>query len=281
MLDVFKDETFLLYSPSMAETLRTESVGLWYLMVQDNGSCCQSYGPLVPYKTFNADDLFVFAQECEPSVSSDLDVLEHANADPIPYMMLFAYAHIPPVFNGTDELVLLETTLESISLDGITLPESMRQQEKAGVLRLEPAVYGSFPHCAAAFYERSTRELTITAMSDRGFTELCLQLVDAGLAVIPYANLRLHLIMQQAISDILRRPLVWNAFAELFQEEKPADHAQQMAMDALNVFMMYLNTAWNSGQREFSVEQLAREYNLAPETVVEVLEGYRRSLHGR
>lgn len=269
--DIFRDETFLLYSPGMADTLNTQQVLTWSLLVQNNGSCHQCYGPIVPFASFTEDDLFFFAQEYEPAIASGADLLADFNEHPMAYLMLMAYCNLPRVMNGKAELVYNEAVWEHIVLDGVELPRELQRTEVKKILRLVPADIGKPPHFAAAFYDRSNQLLTLTAMTDEGFKNLSLLFMDAGLTLVPYSDVRLHMSMITAISAILGRSPSINPYESLFKDEKPQSAAEKQDIDKLNAFLQTIQHAWNSGQRDFSVEELARRFELEPATVTSVL----------
>src|SRR5699024_8065290 len=55
MLDVFTGEEFLLYSPGIQDISEEGSILLWLNLIQHNGSCWQSFGPIGSYSSFSAD----------------------------------------------------------------------------------------------------------------------------------------------------------------------------------------------------------------------------------
>lgn len=277
MWDVFGQESFLLYSPGMGETLKTQTVWTWNLLVQDNGSCCQCFGPIVPFRSFTDDDLFYFAQQYEPAIQSEADLVEDLNEHPLAYMMLMAYCEFPVIVTRGFEMVFNKAVWEDVSLEGWKRPSGLQRQEKNGIELMELPDIGSFPHYAKAYYDRSGRLLTLTAMTDEGFKGLCDLFADAGLHVIPYPDVRLHNSMVIAIQDILgRSPSIYYPYGQLFEPETPADDNQKKAVAELKELMNYLNRAWNAGQRDFSVDELARRFQLDPRTVDSVLEVFRK-----
>ena len=275
MWDLFGEESFLLYSPGMADTLRTARVSTWCLLVQDNGSCYQCFGPIVPFRSFTEDDLFFFAQEYEPAIQSGADLVEDLNEHPLAYMMLMAYCELPATVTRGFEMVYHKAVWEEVYLDKLKLPSGLQRQEKEGIQLLELPEMSSFPHYAKAFYDPFRHLLTLSSMTDAGFIKLCDLFKDASPEVAPLPDVRLHSSMIIAIGNILgRKPSIYT-YEHLFEPDVPAEQTSQQAVSELNGFMDYLSKAWNAGQRDFSVEELARRFDLEPSAVSTVLTMFR------
>ena len=54
MEDVFTEKQFLLFSPGVSNVLLSAKPMLWFNLIGSNGTCWQSYGPVVYYNGFEA-----------------------------------------------------------------------------------------------------------------------------------------------------------------------------------------------------------------------------------
>lgn len=69
MEDVFTGENYLVYSPGTGLTIREQGqILLWFNLIAFNGQCWQTFGPVVGYNSFDADDIFFFAIELSDRV---------------------------------------------------------------------------------------------------------------------------------------------------------------------------------------------------------------------
>ena len=107
MKDVITEEKFLLYSPGISET-NTEAgvhLPLWFLLLEFNGECYQSYGPLAYFRGIQPFDLFFFARLIKPEILFQNEVQKVIELNPIPFSMLFRWAEIPVTYCRKDMTV--------------------------------------------------------------------------------------------------------------------------------------------------------------------------------
>lgn len=83
-----------MYSPGASHTLLEMNVVTFGGLISSNGDCYQTYGPLMGFVSFQADDIFFYAGELDPSVESIEDLTELIEKNLfsfllLPYILLF------------------------------------------------------------------------------------------------------------------------------------------------------------------------------------------------
>ena len=172
MEDVFRNEEFLLYSPGVTATLKSQPVILWFNMIAYNGSCCQSYGPIGAYRSFEPDDIFFFATELDSDIFDENDLLSKVEHDPVPYMMLLAGANYPLMVNKKDQIVYVQAEYNMENMNTRNLTDSFITEYNKGVYRLSLKKWNEHPHFSQAYFDENRKTLLLSSMTDRGFSAL-------------------------------------------------------------------------------------------------------------
>lgn len=159
MQDVFTEERFLLYSPGTGTTiLQRGQVALWFNLIAYNGQCWQTFGAIMGYNSFDADDIFFFATELNPLISSDRELLEDLNRNPLPYMMLVTGAAYPITYHKKEEIVYATGDYDAPDLDLEAVKKSLRWNMPGEYTGLPRQGGGSFLTLTRPITMRSTRK---------------------------------------------------------------------------------------------------------------------------
>jgi hypothetical protein len=51
-----------------------------------NGACWQTFGPVVPFRSFQPDDIFFFATELNLFIETEEDLMADVEENPFPYL---------------------------------------------------------------------------------------------------------------------------------------------------------------------------------------------------
>lgn len=269
MEDMFTGEWFLLYSRNVTVTLKEAGVMLWFNLIAYNGACWQSYGPIIGYTSFDDDDIFFFGTELNRFITDDEDLVIDIEKNPIPYMLLLIGSRYPITMNNEDELVqcYAEHILE-VELDVKKLSVSFKVEYNKGVYRLALNEWGNPPHFALAYYQESRQEVTLHAMTDRGFKSLADALVMSGVAISREPQLRVHPSMLVTAGKILKRTVRIDSFESLF--EKKESRKDNDVVDRMNALIGRILPDINSG-RTPDLEKLSKEFDLEYEDVETVV----------
>jgi len=256
MQDVFSDQEFLLYSPSVTKTLKDQSVILWFNLISYNGACWQSFGPIGAYKSFEPDDIFFFATELKPEIVDEQEFLANLEHNPVPYMILLSGANTPLIYNKKDQLIhaMAEYDLDTINTKNLT--KSFKTEYNKGIYRLSIKEWSEPPHFSQAYYDENKKIMLLSSMTDRGFRALVEGLNEYGYNFSSDPFVRINLSMISTASDILKRKIRLNEYEDLFTKEtSPAD---QETLDKLNTLLRLVLPDINAG-REPDIEALAEK----------------------
>ena len=268
MEDVFSGEIFLLYSPSVTSILSTESATLWLNLIGYNGSCWQSFGPVLSFQGFQPDDIFFFATELNPRIETEEDLINDMEANPFPYLMLMNGSRFPMTVHGKDKIVqvLAEHPMEPFDSSG--LKKNFKVEYAKGIYRLTPKAWGEPPHLAAAYFDEGRKTLLLTSLTDRGFRGLTDRLNAHGFSLPADPDIRVQPAMLTAVKDILKKDLHLNPYEELF--ERKSTPGEQEMMKKLNRLLSLAIPVINAG-KEPDIDALAKETGLDTETARDLL----------
>jgi hypothetical protein len=268
MEDVFTGDTFLLYSTSVTRLLAEHHSLLWFNLIGFNGSCWQTFGPIIPFRSFTPDDIFFYATEVNPDIQSDLDFLKHLDENPIWYMLLAAGSNFPLVFQNDNEIVHVISEIDTSIPDLQTLNKTFEIENAEKVYKLSHKLWSEPPHYAEAYYDEISETMLLSALTDKGYQELCSLLNSQGIQAPFSPDIRLHIPMIQLIKTILNRDLDLNTYSKLF-EVKPTTESEAH-LTKLNQFISLALPFINAGQQP-DVAKLSKEIGLDPEQANEML----------
>jgi hypothetical protein len=268
MEDVFSGETYLLYSSSVSQILSEGPVSLWFNLIASNGSCWQTFGPVISFQGFEPDDIFFFATELNPQIETEEDLMSDVEKNPIPYLMLISGSRYPFTIHGKDEIIQLVAEHHLESFDSSGLKKYFTVEYAQGVYRIRFGTWGDPPHIAAAYYEEDRKILLLTSLTNRGFQSLVDQLNKHGLELPTGPDIRVHLSMLISIKNVLGKQLRLNPYEDLFEIKSSPE--EQDTMDKLNRLLSLALPFINAGQ-EPDVRALAKEAGVDEETARELL----------
>ncbi|HUW93718.1 MAG TPA: hypothetical protein VMV74_11190 [Bacteroidales bacterium] len=268
MEDVFRGEEFLLYSPGVTNTLKSQPTILWFNMIAFNGACWQSYGPIGAYRSFEPDDIFFFATELNPEIEDEEDLASALEIDPVPYMMLIAGANYPVIVNKKDQMVHAIAEYHLDNMDTKSLTRSFITEYNNGVYRLSLKKWKEPPHFSQAYYDEDQKMIILSSMTDRGFKALAEGLNAYGYNFSPDPFVRVTLSMVITASEILKRKIDLLRYENLFSKESTP--VEKENLDRLNKLLHLAMKDINAGRRP-DIEAYARQAGVDPETARSVI----------
>ncbi len=280
MIDVFTEETYVLYSPGTTETLEEYPYRLWFNLIGFNGECYQSYGPIVGYLAFTPDDIFFFANELTDDVETDEDVRRVIDKQPVPFMMLATGSSLPS-FAAKDGQEMLYAFSEFYipSLPEIFPEEVFESEEYMGLVKLKPAGEEKAPHFAAAYYDREEKILQLTSMTLNGHKLLVQAFKKLSLDFEEWPHLIVSIAMHGITELILKREVAIFPYESLFDEELDIDEEdyfdfsvdEDETFDDLNKAIIGIIPYINRGEYP-DIRSLAKQYNLEEEELKRVVD---------
>ncbi len=245
MEDIFSSERYLLYSPSMRDLLQEHNYQLWFNLVAFNGQCWQSFGLIVGFLSFDADDIFFFATEQNPSIESDEDLLDDLEQRPLPYMMLMHGANYPVTVNNDDLIIHMAGNFHCPTLtpDELQKDFNIEKAPNKALYMLGLKHMEEFPHMAIAYYDQQNSLLQLTAMTAAGYEKLRIAFVKQGILTDGFPEIAVKPSMLITAGDILRRSIEVFPYEQYFEQEKSQEDEAQMSRlnEVLSIVMNDLN----------------------------------------
>ncbi len=277
MEDVFSGEEFLIYSPGITVTLKSQSAILWFNLIGFNGRCWQSYGPIGAYNSFEPDDIYFFATELRPDIENEEELLENLESNPLPYMMLLCGANYPLIANKNDRMLHVMAEYEIENLDTKRISSGFKTEYNKGIYRLSLNKWSEQPHFAQAFYNEENNLITLSSMTDRGFEALAKKLNEYGYNFELDPFIRVNFTMLKTASDILKRKIDITKYDHLFSKKSSPDVKQ--GVDKLNMFLNLTLPELNAGIKP-DIDVLAAKAGIDRDTAKELYDLINKKLKG-
>jgi hypothetical protein len=277
MEDVFSSEEFLLYSPGVTATLKSQPAILWFNLIGYNGSCWQSYGPIGAYGSFEPDDIFFFATELDPQISDEIDLLSTVEDDPIPFMMLLAGANYPLIASQNDKIVHVQAEYDMDKMNTKTMTDSFITEYNKGVYRLSLKKWNEHPHFSQAYFDENKKTLLLSSMTERGFSALVEGINTYGYDFSEEPFVCVNPTMISTAADIFKKKIDLVEYEKLFSKQRTPDEKKNL--DKLNVFLESVLPDLNAG-REPNIEALAAKAGVDIETARDILSQIKAKFRG-
>ena len=263
MEDVFTGELYLLYSRSMSQTLSEHSVLLWFNLIGYNGRCWQTYGPVIPFKSFSPDDIFFYATEVDPGIESEADLTEDMDENPVRYIILTAGSNYPLIESRGHEIVQVYGQGHSDSIDVQSFRNVFKVEYAESVFKLSHPMWSEPPHSSEAYYAEKSGAISLTALTDKGYHEMASLLNKQGANIPADPDIRIHLPILTLMEKLFKRRPELHPYSRLFETKASQESEELMAK--LNKFMA-LALPYVNSDKEPDVDALAREAGVDPET---------------
>ena len=269
MVDIFRDEKFLLYSPGVSANIAEGHVMVWSNLIAYNGECWQSFGPIGAFRGFDNDDIFFFATEVNPDIESEEDVVNEVEKNPLPFMMLLSNSNAPLVNSRGFDLVHLQATYEADNFPDDKAKSQFDIEWSDGVYMAKLKDWAEPPHYATLYFHEPDGELQLSALTVDGFDKLVKATRKLGFEVDDEPMIRLHPSMHSTIELILKRKVDLFPYASAF---KKVDDGNNDTLNRINMVLKWAMGDLNN-DRDPDLRALAEKAGLVYEDVREVLEG--------
>jgi len=277
MSDVFSENSFLLYSPGVTNTLNQHSVAMWLNLISSNRKCWQSFGPIGAYKSFEPDDIFFFATELNPRIEHDQDLLMDLEKNPVPYMMLLVGANYPPTFHQKDQQVQAISWYDQDDFDAAALKKDFKIEYAHKVYRLTLKKRGEHPHFCTAYYDETKKILLLSSMTDRGYVALANRLNDYGYDLSKEPDIRINPSMHITAQDILKKKIQLNAYDDLFPVK--ISEKENEGIKKINNLLELVMPEINAGRKP-DIQSMARKAGVDENTALELVRKVLRQIEG-
>lgn len=269
MQDLFLDEEFVVYSPSISNIVAENSgQTLFYFLRLFNGDCWETYGLVQYYKGFFPKDFIYFAKLQDSSVETMEYVFENIEKNPLPYLFLFNFAEVPVLVFGENKVlnVFCRSDLKYTEFDVEKFKKDFVIKENQGVYYLKPKKTGHVPQIPEVFYNRKRKELIITAGTERDFEKVSAYFSEDGAPFEPDYSAVLSMV--HAASEILQKDKSRTEYHKLFEHEPEPEAKEEM--DKMNEFLNEVMKSRNSGAL-LDIKKVAAKHNINYETACQIL----------
>lgn len=285
MHDPMLDKEMLVYSPAMTRTMQDlgQEIEFWLLLVNDNGQCFETYGPVIYFQSLSEDDVFFFAI-CKTSGNEwgeDLgkEFSKDLNIDPVPYLMLSAAMTFEGLeVRGQAAAIITSSTTMLMEFNPEEFEDNFDIAIQDGIYRLGLINLDQWPHFSRAYYDESTRNLEIHAMTLNGYLSLIDTFKNAGIDIDEEPDFILQLYLPGLIQDILGVNGYPSNYVHLFlqdedildDEEDEMDEELEEEMTNIETFVSLIVDDLNEG-RTPNVKKNAKKANLPIELAAELM----------
>ena len=188
---------------------------------------------------------FFFATELDRRITSEEDIVQNLEKNPVPYMMLLSGANFPITVFRQDQMIQAYAEHSVEKVDTVALKKSFTSEFSHGVYRLSLKRWGDHPHFAQIYYDEAKKIVLLTASTDRGFLTLVNTINPFGFEFSEEPDIRVNMSMLITSEKILRKKIRLNEYDNLFHiESSPKD---KKMVDNLNVFMSLILPDINAG----------------------------------
>lgn len=269
MTDEVKDESFVVYSPSISSIL--EGVGervLFFFLRSFNGSCYETYGNIAYFNSFFPQDFIYFAKLQDSSVETMEDVVRHIEKYPLPYLLLIHFADLPLLVMGKkkDLNVFCRSDIKYYDFDRKKLNKSFVIREKEGIFHLKRKISAEQMIKSDVYYNSRKKELTITSLTEKEFEKVSKPFLQNGESIkIQYSAVSG---MVHAASKILGKDKSKVKYSKLFETEVKPEEKEDL--NRVNSFLGEVVTSRNEGVL-IDIKQTARKYGIDYEEACAIL----------
>lgn len=261
MWDIFTDETYLLYSPSISKILEMEEPTMWFNLIGSSGECWETYGPILHFISFEPEDILFYARDANGDwyVNGD-EVMEDLEENPIPFSMLVYGSRQPRIFNKEYQVVhnVSEFSVEE-AFHSEMFREDFKIEYSQEVYRLTQKKWGEFPHFNAAYYVEDDNLIVLESSTDFGYRILVETLNRLGYTLTNTPDERVTAGMKATAGIILKKDPVLNHHSHVFTIETPPEEKKEQ--DKMNAMLTELIPYINNHQTP-DLDALATKYDV-------------------
>ena len=265
--DVFTREKHLLYSPGMTATKKDHAPKLWFCLIGDNGECWETYGLIQFFTSFDADDIFFYMTELNPTITSDEELLSAIDNNPTAIFMLIAFSTSPPTYHKTEELryCYAEDYLDQSTIEKSIkyLPESIERKDIQNIIQLSEKPNSGFPHFAKIYFDIKNEKVFRIACTESGFESLndLIHKINLNLEDEPLGNVSFTMFV--TAGKITKKKIHIDPYEQLF--ESPQESTDDQSLVEANLFIKEIMPYINAGKTP-DIKQIADKVGIDIET---------------
>ncbi|WP_057936712.1 hypothetical protein [Algoriphagus resistens] len=276
-VDIITGEEFLLYSPGASRTLGEQGVLIFGGLISSNGDCYQTYGPLIGFSSFQADDIFFYAGELDPGIETIEELAGLIEKDLFSFLLLSVYSTIPLMQHQGHEMLYVQSSMDANSFEMDLWKDAFRVEYASDIFKMSLKELEGFPHYACVYFDEELEEMTLSAMTDFGYDSLVGELNRLGVDAPAEPHIRLHVSMKSAIEQITGKDPELLSYEGHFSQVSTGQE-DSLELDAMNKFLAELMPAINSNTK-VSLDELISRTGADPDAAKEIYEDLMKKLN--
>ncbi|MCH8569546.1 MAG: hypothetical protein LAT67_14835 [Balneolales bacterium] len=219
MIDIISGKEHLVYSPGITSISKERPRILsWFIQLQFNGECYQTFGPLNYYNGILPSDIWYIASYIT-NEDNKTDIDTEIQDDPFPFLALLNYAEMPLVMHKDN---IIESCITEIELDDVSLLKPLNEQfefkTNGEVTRYTLPEWKDFPHYARLYHDSEEGILTLVTQTRLSFKKYAEIMRASGIHIEDLPVEKLTAIAQVVLNDMLGDFTV-DEYEDLFEKE--------------------------------------------------------------
>jgi hypothetical protein len=272
--DELLSEEILVYSPGIQKILlQYDNIQMFFLLIGFNGECWQTYGPLAYFCSMQPFDLLYFARQLKPDTDFMNSIPALIENDPIPFMLLFKGGTIPLTFHEKDMIVYNKSEFHEGAFSPESYSDSFLIIKKYPVYKMQLKGWDEHPHYCNCYYHAEKNLLTLTAMTDRGYSHLVDILEKAGNQLPRTPEIRATMAMIYTAQELLKTEPELIPYEKTFVEPKSPSEESELAK--INAFAQSFLDYHNAG-RKYDLHALAAAAGIDDAVARDVIEQFQK-----
>jgi hypothetical protein len=277
MKDVLSEETFLLYSPGLRQTIKDLKgvPNLCFFLIGFNGECFQTFGSLAYFKGIQPFDIFFFAKQLYPDIIFTNEVPAMIEANPLPFAMLWSGGELPITVHKKDMVIFHKSEYFVKEL----LPEKYEEEfiieKKHPIFMLSLKRWHTFPHFAKCFYHTKKSRFILTSMTKRGYDSLISALNEQGNDFPLTPEIVATPAMLHIVKDVLNIDVDMAPYEKHFA--RTVTPTEQKELDRINAFLESLIPRLNKNE-DYDISELAKKTGIKISDAQRIAENMIKSI---
>jgi len=252
--DILTLEEYVLHSPSIQKVSEMEKQHVWLIFRGFNGKCWTCYGLNICLPGIDIDDLYFYATEMDPEISTSEEIRDHVHKNPFHWLILLEISQKPVVVFKDKPLRLISAEDEiEFNLNEKSFGQ-FEIQEEDGVYQLALKTDGRDYYKGTAYFDQETGELYRFAIGNDAFDKLTQELITAGMDIPKEYTVSISPITHLFVEDALDRTIDFHPYRNMFL----ASEIAQKKIDQMNDFLSMAIPIFNAGSTP-DLEDLADE----------------------
>lgn len=265
VFDYSKNRSFLLVD-STVQRLLGKGANLFLCFLFDNGACHQSRGAKTYFQGFTVNDIKFFANYASPFYKKDGDLSRAIYHNPVPYLLLYKYSQLPAQTFEGKPIEYCYHTINVTQFEPAKYSNLFDFQEKEEVVMCTSKEGNEDGNLKKVFFDKKNGSLHVHTMGINIYHSI-VKLFEGKYDFPLDPFWRASPLMGMALADILGIKSPGIDIENIFK--KAPNISLHDKLNLLNSLGLEIAESIKN-KKEYSVEKLAKKYDLPVETVLQL-----------